>query len=251
MEIPNFYVLEETVRSCDIGPDYKIKMRPLLHCLQEAAVGHSRQARDEFPEQLRRGSVWVLTRLRLRMDRFPRWEETIRIETWSAAIESLYAVRDFRIEDESGVCGAATTQWILIDVCKRRPIRIPPDLGKGYGRRSERALADAFDPLPCFHEPQFSHPFSVQRSDLDSLNHVNNAFYADWCLDAVPNSRVEGLQLMEFEAAYKKEAVYGDILNSQVAEEPDVNGEAVFLHRLARRSTEDIVVEARSRWRRL
>jgi len=251
MEVPNFYVLDETVRSCDIGPDYRIKMRPLLHNLQEAAVGHSRQARDEFPEQLRRGSVWVLTRLHLRMDRFPRWEEKFRIETWSAAIESLYAVRDFRIEDESGVCGVATTQWILIDVGKRRPMRIPPDMGKGYGRRSERALDDAFDPLPGFHEAQFSQSFAVRRSDLDSLNHVNNAFYADWCLDAVPNSRLEGMKLTEFEAAYKKEAVYGDILDSQALVEQDENGETVFLHRLVRQSTKDIVVEARSRWIRM
>jgi len=255
---PNFYVLEEVVRSYDIGPDQRIKMRPLLQYLQEAAARHARQAGDTFDRQIRQGAVWVLSRLHVRMDRYPHWHERLRIETWSVGIKSFSAIRDFRIEDESGICGAATTQWVLMNIDKRRPVRIPASLQEGYGRRPERELDDPFKPLPTFENPQHERVFAVRRGDLDPLNHVNYPVAVEWCLESLPAERVNGLRLASVEVAFKKESVYGDELLAQSAEPmaqasspcvgPDSDQSILFLHRLVRRSDDAIAIAARSRW---
>lgn len=244
----NFYVLEETVRSYDVGPDQTIKVRPLLQYLQEAASGHARQAGDTFDEQVRRGAVWVLSRLHLSMQRLPRWGETIRIETWSAGIGTFQAIRDFRIEDAGGQCGAATTQWVLIDVAKRRPVQISPDLEDAYGRRPEREIDDPFRPLPELDAPKHHRRILVRRGDLDPANHANNAAVVEWCLEGLPAERLDGLQPVSIEVAFKKELFDGDELLAESQEVAVESGRPVFLHRLGRIGDGLVTAVARTKW---
>ncbi len=252
MTQPNFYIYEEQVRSFEIGPDQRLKLRPLLHHLQEAAVGHSNQAGDTFPTQLANGAVWVLSRIHVQMDRYPRWESPFKIETWSVAIEALTAIRDFQIEDDEGLCGRATTQWLLMNIEKRRPVRIPKGLESGYGRKTQRMVEDSFEPLPELEDAEFSLGMQVGRGALDSVNHVNNAFAVEWCLESLPDERIKGLRLVGVEAAFKRELVYGDELRSETATAavPDIgsNGEVPYLHRLIRADGGAVLIQARSRW---
>lgn len=248
MSTPDHYIFTERVRSYEIGPDQRIKVRPIMHHLQEAASGHSRQAGNSFPEQLRVGVVWVFSRVHLRMGRYPRWDEEIRIETWSHEIGSLYATREFRIEDESGFCGAATTRFLLMDIAKRRPVRIPKGLGEGYNSRPVRQIDDPFDPLPGFEEAAHVRVFHVRRGDLDSLDHVNYALSVEWCLESLPAERIQGMRLASVEVAYRKESVYGDEIRAESVEAPSDDGTQTFLHRLVRGSNGDLLTEGRSKW---
>ncbi len=248
MSVPDRYIFTERVRSYEIGPDRRIKVRPIMHYLQEAASGHSKQAGNSFPDQIRAGVVWVFSRVHLRMDRFPRWDEGIRIETWSCEIGSLYATREFRIEDETGVCGAATTRFLLMNIAKRRPVRIPKHLEKGYNSRPVRIIDDPFDPLPRFDEPQNVRAFHVRRGDLDSLNHVNYAMSVEWCLESLPAEWIEGKRLASVEIAYRKESVYGDSIRAESACVPGQDGAITYLHRLVRDANGDVLTEGRSIW---
>ncbi len=248
MVVKNSYLLQHTIRSVEIGPDQRLKIRPLIHLLQESAVGHSRQAGDTFPQQIKRGTVWVLTRLHIQMQRYPLWEETLKINTWSAEIGNLYAVREFQLEDENGSCGVVTSQWILINIQRRRPTRILAELEKGYGNHPVRLIDDPFDPLPSLQEVQFTHPFTVLRCHLDSLNHANNAFYVDWCLESIPHDVISTMHLASIEISFKKEAVYGDQITSESQLSHEDKDGKTFLHHLIRASDNEKLIEARSHW---
>ncbi len=242
------YTSEQTVRSYEIGPDQRVKTRPLLHYLQEAAVENSRRRGDSFREQIARGACWVFSRIHLRMDRYPCWGDRIRIHTWSADVGRLAAVRDFRIEDDAGVCGAATTHWLYMNVAKRRPVRIPEELKRTYGEHSVREIDDPFRALPELGEAQHSQHVRVRRGDLDSLNHTNYAAAAELCLESLPTSQVEGMQIARLEIAFRRELLYGEKLLAEAARVTE-DGEATFLHRLTRAEEGDLLVQGRTEWR--
>ncbi len=243
MNIVNSFSHCVYVNSCDIGPEQRIKIRPLLHYLQEAAVGHSNQAGDTFSKQLRQGKVWVLTRLHLQLERIPAWEEEVTIHTWSYGTESIYALREFSLANDEHTFGAATSQWVMIDTKKRRPVRLSSEQLEGYGIRQERMIQDPFEPLPSINHADREIEVPVLRGHLDSLNHVNNAFYAEWCFESLPEKITGARSLQALEIAFRKEALYGDRLISQTQRKGDL-----FLHRLVRHSDQSEIVVARSRW---
>ena len=162
----------------------------LLKMMQEAAWKHAEAIGVGFEQMKRTGLFWVLSRLQIRITRYPAWGEEFMLETWPSGIQRLLVTRDFRITDDRGIAAAATSSWIVLDVNTRRPVRpqnafetipiVPTDelaLGEVAARVELPAETDALD----WHE---SKPFMVRVSALDSQAHVNNARYLEWCLDA-------------------------------------------------------------------
>ena len=69
---------------------------------------------------------WVLTRLVVRMDRYPKWEDEVSVATFPRGGRKIVAWRDFELFDSSGArLGAASSEWMLIDLATRRIVAIP------------------------------------------------------------------------------------------------------------------------------
>ena len=47
------------------------------------------------------------------------------LETWPSGIDRLFAIRDFRMVAGEEVLLRATSEWMVIDVNRRRPVRLP------------------------------------------------------------------------------------------------------------------------------
>ncbi len=75
-----------------------------------------------------------------------------------------------------------TTDWVLLDA-RGRIVRIPDDFGVAFANpevKGEilRVPAEA-------GEPAAGHVLTVRPSDLDPIDHVNNAVYVDWLEEAI------------------------------------------------------------------
>lgn len=229
------------IRSYEVGPDERASVLTLCDLLQEAAGEHARAAgKDGF--SLPNGSLatWVLSRLALEVDRRPRLRERLEVETWPADLDGLRATRDFVVTGGDGVrLASATSQWFLIDVERRRPIRLPRSMDGFSVPDKPRALVLEGEPVaPATVEHQAT--FRVRRSDLDRVGHANNVRFIEWALEALPSDvGLEGVDVL-----YRAEAVYGDEVASQAG--PLVDGERY--HRLARVSDDRTLALARTRW---
>ena len=63
----------------------------------------------------------------------PKYNDEIKVETWSRKIEKLYAYRDFQIKDKEGnVIVIGTSRWIFVNTERRRPVRLTPDIADLY-----------------------------------------------------------------------------------------------------------------------
>jgi fatty acyl-ACP thioesterase A len=83
--------------------------------------------------------------------------------------------------------------------------------------------------------------------DLDLNRHVNNAVYAAWALETIPQVTAEEYCLKELEIAFRAEARYGDTVISRCSAE---NGgpQATYLHQIVDERDGRELMRGRSRW---
>ena len=229
------------IRAYEVGPDERATVLTLCDLLQEAAGEHARSAgREGFPLPGGGWATWVLSRLRVRVARRPRMRERIQIETWPSDLDGLRATRDFRVAGADGdALAAATSSWFLIDVARRRPVRLPEAM-QGFAAR-ERPRAHTFDAAPeAPREAEAERAFGVRRSDLDRVGHANNVRFVEWALEALDDDH----GLRDLDVQYRAEAVYGDTVVSRAGAVRD----GVRDHEIVRASDGRTLALARTLW---
>ena len=231
-----------TIRAYEVGPDERASVLTVCDLLQEAAGEHARASgREGFARPGGGWATWVLSRLRLRVERLPRMRERVAVETWPSALDGLRATRDFRVTGDGGArLAVATSLWFLIDTERRRPVRLPAAMDGFAERGKERALTFERDPPAAPAEAEHERAFAVRRSDLDRVGHANNVRFVEWALEALPSDA----GLAEVDVAYQSEAVTGDTVVSRVG---PLRGGA-RLHRLSRASDDRTLALARTLW---
>ena len=228
------------VRSYECGPDGLATMATICSYLQEAAslnaeaLAFSKSDFDKAGENI----SWVLTRLKVRMVRFPRWEENVRILTYPRGGRRIVAYRDFVLSDDSGAeLGRATSEWMLIDLASRKVVPIPEGVFAAANTVRPPAFGDeAFAKLrwDC-RETSGATTFIARRGDIDMNGHVNNIHYIEWLMETRPSAAAP---CRELEVAFRSETFAGDqVFGESVEVEP-----GVFVHRLASSDNRDHVL---------
>ena len=112
------------VRLNDISIDAKIRSWVLFYYLQDAAGRHADQLGLGL-KQLRHSDLsWVLSRIRLRMDDFPEYGDTLKITTYPSGFDRLFAYRQFVLSSaETGRrFGVAGSAWLTLNTADFRPV---------------------------------------------------------------------------------------------------------------------------------
>jgi acyl-ACP thioesterase len=107
---------------------------------------------------------------------------TLRVTTAVVGHRRIWARRmgECRLADGQ-LAARVTTDWVLLDA-RNRIVRIPADFGVAFlNPETESEITRV--PAPA-GEPVRSTMLAVRRTDLDPLDHVNNAVYVDWLVEA-------------------------------------------------------------------
>lgn len=229
-----------TVRAYEVGPDERASLYTVADYFQEAAGEHARSGDVETFDVGEAGGTWVLHRLRLRIDALPRMREAVVVETWPSGVDRLRASRDYRLWGADGAAlVVGTSSWLVLDVARRRPVRLPEVIQTFGPREPERVLT--FGPPPVAPASvEHAATFPVRRSDLDRVGHANNVRFLEWALEALPSD--DGLR--EIDVLFQAEAVLGDAVLSEAG--PIVAHARA--HRLSRVGTGRTLALARSVW---
>ena len=225
------------VRAYEIDLHRRATLPTLINYMQEAAW-HNAAARGGSVYLLHEHGVsWVLNRLRLEMFRYPRHLEQITVETWPSGRERFFVYRDYRLLDATGeLIGQATSTWIVFDLAARKLVAVPEFLHDLV----DLAVPANREPLPRsggkirFSEPPaYTQATRVRYHDLDINRHLNQAYYCQWAIEALPQQLIEEKTLKEIDILFKAECTLGDAITSQ-AYSPETG---VFFHQLLRGDT--------------
>lgn len=213
------------VKSYEVDCHSFLRILSLMNALQEVAVEHADSFGLGLENCLTQNLAWVGSNYLIRISRLPRLHEKFTIETWPSVTKLWGAIRDFRVTDEAGkVIITAASQWVLIDIDRRRPVMLKkyfPDY-EALEERVAEVQDIQFDEkmLPPERADRIT-DFMVRFDDIDINGHVNNCVYPLWASESTDSSfRLNHLPT-EIELCYKKEALYGKTVtvSTQMAED--------------------------------
>jgi acyl-ACP thioesterase len=160
----------------------------IFKLLQEAAIAHANQFGTGTHAMATRGESWVLNRIAVSIERYPRMDEALRVETWSTGIKGFKGFREFRLFDaaEQPILFASSL-WLYISTRTKLIVRLPREVAEGFPVRPEGPWCPLLEKLP-FEPPAATAPavpLTLRYSDFDVNEHVNNAAYLDFIQTAV------------------------------------------------------------------
>lgn len=223
----------------------RLKLASLMDFAQEMAGDHADILQFGDEELKPRNIVWILSRVKVRMDEYPMWRDDIEITTWHRGLDGPFYIRDFQIRDSAGkLAGVMTTSWLLLDLHERKMVR------SEVGTEEEKICHEvAMDPvaakirLPKGIEMTACGEHVVSYSDIDKNGHTNNVRYTVMALDCLDREYLTSHPVKEYEINFSREALPGAAIQLSVgkAETPEgvqwfvegtVDGQQSFISRL-------------------
>lgn len=243
MEIGKF-VRDYLIRSYECDRNGTLRIVALMDIFQDVADSHASQLGIGMEHCLQRGLAWVVSNYHIKIERMPAWHEQITVTSWPAVEKKIGAVRDFEVRDEKqNVVIRASSQWVLIDFARKRPVALRDNM-PDYKIISERALDTDFPKIAAPERQDVVKHFEVRYDDIDVNGHVNNAIYPLWATESTENDFRLAHQPREIEIAFKKESLYGEVI--EVVSQIDGS---VSIHSLTARDDDREVARLRIAWK--
>lgn len=201
------------VKSYDVDYKNRLRINQLFNYMQEAAGNHAEHLGWGYRDIVKNNIIWVLSRVRVRMNDYPAWGSTIKVETWPKDAYRLYATRDFIFRDEDGrQTGAATTLWLLLDINTMRPQRVENVQSVFLENRDRHGLNETLEKLSRSGTLIKTFERLVNYNDIDVNNHVNNARYVDWLLECFSAETLSDRHISTLQINYLSEAKSDEII---------------------------------------
>jgi acyl-ACP thioesterase len=181
--VDNGYLAGYRVRFDEAGGNGLLRTSALLRYAQDVAWRHSEQLGFDRAWYQERGLGWVVRGCELEVRETIPIGHTLRVSTAVVGHRRIWARRlgECRLADDR-VAAIVTTDWVLLDA-RNRVVRIPADFGVAFTNPEVRSEILRV-PAPA-DEPVVTLDLRVRPSDLDPLDHVNNAVYLDWLEEAL------------------------------------------------------------------
>jgi acyl-ACP thioesterase len=252
ISVPEPNIWQETyhIRSYEVDCHHRLSILAIFNFMQEAASRHAEALGVSIQQLLAENYTWLLSRLKIKIASFPGWQDQINIRTGPSGAQRLFALRDFEIQNkENKVLAAAVSAWLVLDVKKRRPVRIGPFVERLKPLEGEHILPDTLDKLPGLEFRTHKKKFVVRYRDLDINQHVNNASFVEWLLESIPIRILNTSVLAELEINFMAEAFLEDHILT--ACHPLDSQTTSFQHSLIRQQDGQELARARTKWRKV
>ena len=181
--VDNGYLAGYRVRFDEAGGNGLLRTSALLRYAQDVAWRHSEALGFDRAWYQSRGLGWVVRGCELEVKSSIPIGHTLRVTTAVVGHRRIWARRLGECSLADGRPAATvTTDWVLLDA-RNRIVRIPEDFGVAFTNPEVRSEILRVEPPE--DPPVSTIELTVRPSDLDPLDHVNNAVYVDWLEEAL------------------------------------------------------------------
>ena len=194
--------------------------------------------------------AWVFYKYDIKVNRYPKYGEKIKVITMANSFKKFYASRGYEIYDENNekiVEGEGI--FLLINIDKRRAVRIPEEQYIAYGVELENCEDIKPTKLEKLTEEMHHANFKVRYGDIDSNMHVNNVRYVEWAIESLPLDIVLNYEMKEISVIFEKECKYGAEITAacQIIEQEE---KLTILHKISDQEGKELTILT-SRWEKL
>jgi len=150
----------------DVDPRGRMRLDAIARFMQD--VGHDDAVDDFEPD-----TTWVVRRVAIQVSRWPRFMDDLAARTWCSGVGQRWAERSTVFGDAV----AATALWVYVDAKTLAPRRLPDSFFERWGASAAgRKVSGRLTHADPSASAAWS-PWPVRATDLDVLDHVNNAAY--------------------------------------------------------------------------
>ena len=205
------YEYKTRIRYSEINSNGILSEAALLDLFQNCSIFQSEAIGLGIEHLKSENRAWVLTSWQIIIDKMPRFNEEVTIQTWSYGIKFTLGFRNFRmLSSEGEVLAYANTIWAYIDTNTLMPVRCPAEVSEIYGIEPPIEMEVANRKITLPEDMQEQNDFEVANYFIDTNNHMNNAKYVLLAQQYLPSD----VTIREIRAEYKKSAMLHDIVHT-------------------------------------
>jgi acyl-ACP thioesterase len=180
----------------------------------QAATRHAEERGFGYSAMTAMNRVWVLTRMNIVINEFPKNDAEIKLHTWVTEVNKLFTERCFAIEDAGGkYLGYARTLWASIDMETRRPTNVQEMYGMTSFITNRECPIEPAVKIPFLKDAELDTSLMVKYSDIDINKHLNSIKYIEHFIDTFPLEMYAEKEIRNFEINYISEGQYGTKLD--------------------------------------
>lgn len=242
---------EYKINTYDVDSNLKCKFSSLVNYLWDVVISQSDSLGETDQGFVNNNCVWVLLKYDIHIYEYPKFRETISVDTEVLGVKKFYGYRGYTIRNsQDKIIGEAFSIAILIDLDKRRPVKISPDQYEIYGIKGEVENPIPLDDIPDIEKTDYSKDYPIRYSDIDSNNHVNNVKYMEMSIDTLPRSILKDYTLINIKVLFKKETSDGDTINVSSEVINDETDELITLHTIIG-SEKKLLTKLQLKWKKI
>lgn len=182
-----------------IDRNSKLSFAAFMRYAQEVADESSRNCGFGYNALKERGLTWVLSRMKIVVDRMPDWEEEVELTTWHKGFDRIFFPRDYELTDKSGnSIVKSTSSWLIVDFNTHEMVRDDnriADLTVKIPELDRDVLPCSAERIPAVSDGVLLGSHTVVWSDIDRLGHSNNSSYVSWTFDIVKEKSVREITM--------------------------------------------------------
>lgn len=186
----------------------------------ELATEHANLLGIGYDALQKRGASWVLSRVSVKMDSYPKINDWYYFTTWIEGYNRLYSDRCFAITDGNHrEIGHVRSMWVAMDLEKRSAADLTELERDSFPLCSRDCPIPKQRKLPPLKGDIAERDYTFRFSDIDFNRHVNTIQYVrrilnHWSLDFFDKNQIE-----TFDIAFHHECHYGDRVTIRTQED--------------------------------
>lgn len=226
------------VRFHEVDFKGKAKLFTIMDYIQQTGEDHAIRLGIGFDQMLEKNLIWVVSRMKLKMKKYPSVGDEVVIKTELAGREKLFWVRRFYIENSEGeVLGSAVIYYLILDAATKfpqKPTVCPVDINVDVKDEEYNKLVKIRMP----GEPIEEGNRGLYYNYIDANNHVNNARYVSFVEDFFSLGWHKNYDISEIQINYVKEIKVEDKLrlNKYIG---DVESKVYFINGTSEESSQE------------
>lgn len=223
------YYYNTRVRYSEITETKKAGILSVINYFQDCCTFESEDRGVGIKWLKQQGTVWMLTSWQIKVNRFPKYCENIKVSTWASGFKYFVGIRNFTIENaETGeLLVYAYSEWAYVNSTTGIPVRrIPEEEIEAYG--ISEPLDKEFEKGKIIVSDESKmvkgEPIVVTEQYIDTNHHVNNGQYVAIAMSVLPEDILSQMDSLKgFRAEYKMQSVKGDTLYPYIYIPNDAN----------------------------
>lgn len=207
----NLYEEIKIVRAYDVDFNNKIKISSVFNMLQDVAAVHADNLGLGFKDLYKHNFAWVLNWVKLEINDYPAFSDSVIIKTWPRCKHKLYSMRDYTIRNKDNqTLFNATSAWLPINT-KTNRITDTKNLPKEIIYLPELAAVNEFpDKIIPGEIKEILFHKKFRYTDIDVNQHVNNTRYIEMILDCYSADIFRKHQVKSIAVVFSAESFFDD-----------------------------------------